>query len=100
MTIFLNTTKPARTKHTILTVVITSNKEKDNYEKRDPKKGYHYPHIEDVGYYVEDATSFFPNRPVIGREAIVAFFASSIDSKSDKISFNTRDVYRELYESV
>ena len=50
--------------------------------------------LKDIGYYADDAISFFPNRPpLIGKEAIRAFFISSIASKSDKISFNTKDVF-------
>jgi ketosteroid isomerase-like protein len=47
-----------------------------------------------IDYYADDATSFFPNRPpLIGKEAIVEFFTSAINSKSDKISFSTKDVF-------
>jgi ketosteroid isomerase-like protein len=50
--------------------------------------------LKDIGYYAEDAISFFPNRPpLIGREAIRAFYTSSIASRSDKISFSTKDVF-------
>jgi ketosteroid isomerase-like protein len=50
--------------------------------------------LKDIGYYAEDAISFFPNRPpLIGKEAIRAFYTSSIASRSDKISFSTRDVF-------
>jgi len=50
--------------------------------------------LKDIGYYADDAISFFPNRPpLIGKDAIKAFFTSSIASKSDIISFNTKDVF-------
>jgi len=50
--------------------------------------------LKDIGYYSDDAISFFPNRPpLIGKEAIRAFIASSIVSKTDKISFITKDVF-------
>ena len=50
--------------------------------------------LKDIGYYADDATSFFPNRPpLIGKEAIVNFFASAISSHTDKISFSTKDLF-------
>jgi len=47
-----------------------------------------------IGYYADDATSFFQRRPpLVGREAIVAFLTSDIHSNSDKISFKTNEVF-------
>jgi ketosteroid isomerase-like protein len=49
--------------------------------------------LKDIGYYADDAISFFPNRPpLIGKEAIRAFYISNIAPKSNKISFTTKDV--------
>jgi len=50
--------------------------------------------LKDIGYYADDATSFFQNRPaLIGKEAIVEFLKSGLSGNSDKISFNTEEVF-------
>jgi ketosteroid isomerase-like protein len=47
-----------------------------------------------IGYYAEDATSFFPNRaPLVGRQAIIDFLKTDIYSNTDKLSFNTNEVF-------
>jgi ketosteroid isomerase-like protein len=47
-----------------------------------------------IGYYAEDATSFFQNRPpLVGRQAIVDFLTKDIISNTDKISFKTNEVF-------
>jgi ketosteroid isomerase-like protein len=47
-----------------------------------------------IGYYADDATSFFPNTaPLVGKEAIIAFLQSDLDSNIDKISFKTNEVF-------
>ena len=56
-------------------------------------KAYNEGSLEDIGYFADDAVSFFPNRPpLIGKEAIRAFYISSIAPNANKISFNTKDV--------
>ena len=55
---------------------------------------YNTGELRDIGYYADDATSFFQNRPaLVGKEAIVEFLKSAITSKSDRISFTTKDVF-------
>jgi ketosteroid isomerase-like protein len=50
--------------------------------------------LKNIGYYADDATSFYQNRPpLVGKEAIVEFLKSDLDSNSDKISFKTNDVF-------
>ena len=50
--------------------------------------------LKDIGYYAEDAISFFPNRPpLIGKEAIVDFYTSAVTSRTDRISFETKDIF-------
>ena len=50
--------------------------------------------LKDIGYYADDATSFFQNRPaLIGKEAIVEFLKSSVIANTDKISFKTDTVF-------
>ena len=50
--------------------------------------------VKDIGYYADDATSFFQNRPpLVGKEAIVSFLKADITSTSDRISFKTNEVF-------
>ncbi len=50
--------------------------------------------LREIGYYADDATSFFQNRPpLVGKEAIVSFLKNDITSKTDKISFKTNEVF-------
>jgi ketosteroid isomerase-like protein len=55
---------------------------------------YNSSELRNIGYYADDAISFFPNRaPLVGKEAIVAFLKSGLDSNTDKIAFKTNDVF-------
>jgi ketosteroid isomerase-like protein len=56
---------------------------------------YNARQIKDIGYYAEDAISFFQNRPaLIGKEAIVEFLKSDLaTANSNKISFKTDTVF-------
>ncbi|HEV9037894.1 MAG TPA: nuclear transport factor 2 family protein, partial [Puia sp.] len=55
---------------------------------------YNNGEFKKIGYYADDATSFFQNRPpLVGREAILAFLRSDIMSNADKISFKTNEVF-------
>ncbi|HLO81691.1 MAG TPA: nuclear transport factor 2 family protein [Chitinophagaceae bacterium] len=56
-------------------------------------KVYNEGSLTDIGYYADDAVSFFPNRPpLIGKEAIRAYYISSIASNTNKISFTSKDI--------
>ena len=47
-----------------------------------------------IGYYADDATSFYQNRaPLVGKQAIIEFLKSGLDSNSNKISFKTNEVF-------
>src|SRR6187455_2458799 len=55
---------------------------------------YNKGELKDIGYYADDATTFFQNRPpLIGKEAIVEFYKSAITSVTDKISFTSKDIF-------
>jgi ketosteroid isomerase-like protein len=55
---------------------------------------YNSGEIKDIGYYAEDATTFYQNRaPLVGKTAIVEFLKSDINSNSNKISFTTKEVF-------
>jgi len=50
--------------------------------------------LKDIGYYADDATTFYQNRPpLIGKEAIAAFLTAEVGSNSNKISFITKEVF-------
>src|SRR5881275_2840290 len=51
---------------------------------------YNNGEVRSIGYYADDAISFFQNRPpLVGKEAIVTFLKDDIISNTDKISFKT-----------
>ena len=55
---------------------------------------YNTGQLKDIGYYADDATTFFQNRPaLVGKEAIVEFYKSAITSTSNRISFTSKDVF-------
>src|SRR6188508_824800 len=55
---------------------------------------YNTGELKNIGYYADDATTFFQNRPpLIGKEAIVEFYKSAISSTSNKISFTSKDIF-------
>jgi ketosteroid isomerase-like protein len=50
--------------------------------------------LKEIGYYAEDAVSFYQNRPpLVGRKAIAEFLAADLASNSNKISFKTNEVF-------
>ena len=55
---------------------------------------YNRGELRDIGYYADDATSFFQNRPpLVGKQAIVTFLKEDIISSSNRISFQTNEVF-------
>ena len=55
---------------------------------------YNSGEMKSIGYYAEDATTFYPNRaPLVGRPAIVEYLKSGISSNSNKITFTTKEVF-------
>lgn len=55
---------------------------------------YNASEMKDIGYYADDATSFYQNRaPLVGKSAIVEFLKSDLNSNSNKIAFKTNDVF-------
>ena len=50
--------------------------------------------LTNIGYYADDATVFYQNRaPFVGRQAIVDFLKSDLDSNTNKIVFTTKEVF-------
>ncbi|AEV97016.1 hypothetical protein A4D02_18390 [Niastella koreensis] len=55
---------------------------------------YNTGELKNIGYYADDATSFFQNRaPLVGKESIIEFLRSDLASNSNKISFKTNEVF-------
>lgn len=55
---------------------------------------YNSGELRNIGYYADDATSFFQNRePLVGKDAIITFLKADIVSNTDRISFKTNEVF-------
>jgi ketosteroid isomerase-like protein len=55
---------------------------------------YNAGELKDIGYYADDATTFYPNRaPLVGKKAIVDFLAGDIGGNSNKIAYKTKDIF-------
>ena len=55
---------------------------------------YNAGELKNIGYYADDATVFYQNRaPLAGRQAIVDFLKSDLDSNTNKITFTTKEVF-------
>jgi len=50
-----------------------------------------------IGYYADDAISFFPNTaPLVGKPAIIEFLQADLPSNANKITFKTNEVYPSI----
>lgn len=57
-------------------------------------KIYNSGELKEIGYYADDAVTFYQNRaPLVGKEAIIEFLRSDIDSNTNTISFKTKEVF-------
>jgi len=55
---------------------------------------YNSGQLRSIGYYADDATTYFQNRPpIIGKEAIIKFLKDDVGSSRDRISFKTHEVF-------
>ena len=55
---------------------------------------YNAGELKNIGYYAEDAVSYFQNRPpLVGKEAILDFLKGDVSANPNKISFKTNEVY-------
>lgn len=55
---------------------------------------YNSGELKAIGYYADDATTFYQNRPpLIGKAAIIDFLKSDLDSNTNVISFKTNEVF-------
>lgn len=55
---------------------------------------YNAGEIKNIGYYADDAISFYQNRaPLVGKDSIAAFLKSDLAANSNMISFTTKEVF-------
>jgi ketosteroid isomerase-like protein len=55
---------------------------------------YNAGELKNIGYYADDATTFYQNKaPLVGKEAIVDYLKSGLESNTNKISFTTNEVF-------
>ncbi len=55
---------------------------------------YNSGEAKSIGYYADDAKSFYQNRPpLVGKDSIVAFLKSDLASSKNKIKFKTNEVF-------
>lgn len=76
-------------------VVIDKDEIKKEIQAKEDSFAYLYNRgeVRDIGYYADDATSYFQNRPpLVGKDSIVAFLKNDIIA-NDKISFKTNEVF-------
>ena len=77
-------------------VVIDKEQIKKDIQAREDEFAavYNAGEMKNIGYYADDATSFYPNRaPLVGRPAIVDFLKTGLISNTDKLSFKTNEVF-------
>jgi len=77
-------------------VVIDKEQIKQEIQARENEYAalYNAAEMKDIGYYADDAISFYQNRePLVGKKAIVEFLKSDLNSNSNKISFTTNEVF-------
>ncbi|KAF2338806.1 YybH family protein [Flavobacterium ginsenosidimutans] len=55
---------------------------------------YNAGQLKEIGYYAEDAITFYQNRPpIIGKEARTEFLKSDLANNTNVISFETKEVF-------
>lgn len=55
---------------------------------------YNAGELKNIGYYADDATTFYQNRaPFVGKEAIIEFLKSDLEGNTNKITFKTNEVF-------
>jgi ketosteroid isomerase-like protein len=77
-------------------VVIDKEQVKKEIQAREDEYAsvYNSGEMKNIGYYADDAISFFQHMPpLVGKPAIVEFLKSDLSNNFDKISFETREVF-------
>ena len=84
-----------KTSNTAKTVVDKEQIKKEIQAREDEYAAiYNSGELKNIGYYADDAASFFQHMaPLIGKPAIVEFLKSDLNDNSDRISFKTNEVF-------
>lgn len=79
----------------VVAVVDKEQIKKEIQEKEDAfAEIYNTGEVKNIGYYADDAITFYQNMtPIQGKEARMEFLESDILSNTNKISFTTNDVF-------
>ncbi len=90
-----NQSEPSAVKEEPAAVIDKEQIKKEIQAKEDEYAAtYNSGILKEIGYYADDATTYYQNRaPLVGREAIVDFLQSDLKSNSNKISFKTNEVF-------
>ena len=90
-----NQSEPAAVKEEPAVVIDKEQIKKEIQAKEDEYAAtYNSGVLKEIGYYADDATSFYQNRPpLVGKTAIAEFLQSDLQSNSNKISFKTNEVF-------
>lgn len=91
-----NTKKAEQVQDTEKTVTIDKEQIKREIQAKEDEFAatYNAGILKDIGYYADDAITFYQNRPpLVGKKAIVDFLATDIKSNTSKISFKTNEVF-------
>jgi ketosteroid isomerase-like protein len=85
----------SKTQEPVTPVIDKEQVKKDIQAKEDEFAAtYNAGEMKEIGYYADDATSFYQNRPpLVGKAAIVEFLKSDLNANSNKISFKTNNVF-------
>ena len=85
----------SKNEETATTVIDKEQIKKEIQAKEDAfAEIYNTGELKNIGYYADDAVTFFQNRPpLVGKEAIVEFYKSAITSTTNKISFTSKDIF-------
>jgi ketosteroid isomerase-like protein len=76
-------------------IAIDKEKIKEEIQEREDEFAsiYNSGELKSIGYYADDAVTFFQNRPpLVGKEAIVAFLKADL-TNANKILFKTNEVF-------
>lgn len=77
-------------------VVIDKEQVKKEIQAREDEFAalYNNAEVKEIGYYADDAITFFQNAsPLVGKQAITEFLKSDLEGNTNKISFKTNDVF-------
>jgi ketosteroid isomerase-like protein len=58
---------------------------------------YNTGELKEIGYYADDATTFYQNKaPLVGKAAIIDFLKSDLINNTNKISFVTNEIFPSI----